>query len=41
MLEKLLVELEEVDLGIGPDIIPPIIQVIMVYHPIFIVMVII
>ena len=30
--------LVEVDLGIGPDLLPPIIQVIMVDHIIFIVM---
>ena len=40
MLEKLLKALGEVGLGIGPDLIPPIIQVIMADHHIFIVMVI-
>ena len=40
MLEKVLMELEEVDLGIGPTLFPPIIQVIMVYHLVLIVMVI-
>ena len=40
MLEKVLIELEEVDLGIGPALLPPIIYVIMVDHLVFIVMVI-
>ena len=40
MLDKRFIELGEVDLGTGPDLLPPIIQVIMVDHMIFIVMVI-
>ena len=40
MLEKLLMALGEVDIYLGPSLIPRIIQVIMVDHLIFIVMVI-
>ena len=40
MLYKVLMELGGVDLGLGPALLPPIIQVIMVGHLIFIVMVI-
>ena len=40
MLEKVLMVLGEVDLGLGPSLLPPIIQVIMVDHLVFIVMVI-
>ena len=38
MLDKLLMALGEVDLGLVPALIPPIIQEIMVYHLVFIVM---
>ena len=38
MLDKLLMALVELDLGLGPAVLPPIIQVIMVYHLVFIVM---
>ena len=40
MLEEVLMMLGEVDLGLGRDLLPPIIQGIMVDHLIFIVMVI-
>ena len=40
MLEKQLMDLGEVDLGLGPALLPTTIQGIMVYHLIFIVMVI-
>ena len=40
MLEKVLVVLGELDLGFGPARLPPIIQVIMLDHLVFIVMVI-
>ena len=40
MLEKMLIELVEVGIGIGPALLPPIIYVIMVDHLVFIVMVI-
>ena len=32
MLDKVLMVLVEVDLGLGPAFLPPIIQVIMVHH---------
>ena len=35
MMDKMLMELGEVDLGLGPALLPPIIQVIMVYHLIY------
>ena len=38
MLDKVLIELGEVYIGIRPTLIPPIIQMIMVDHLIFIVM---
>ena len=38
MLEKVLMALVEVDFGLGPDLLPTIIQVIMVDHMGFIVM---
>ena len=40
MLEKALMALVEVDIGIGPALLPPIIQVTMVDHLVSIVMVI-
>ena len=40
MQEKMLMALGEVDLGLGPALLPPIIKVIMVDHLVFIVMVI-
>ena len=40
MLEKVLMAFGEVDLGIGPALIPPIIQMIVADHQGFIVMVI-
>ena len=40
MLEKLLMTLGEVDIGLGPAPLIPIIRVMMVYHLVFIVMVI-
>ena len=38
MLDKVLMMLGQVDLGIGLALLPPIIQVIMVYHLVLIVM---
>ena len=40
MLEKVLMALGEVDISLGPALLPSIIQVIMVDHLVFIVMVI-
>ena len=40
MLYTVLMVLGEVDLGLGPALLPPIIQVIMLDHLVFIVMVI-
>ena len=40
MLDKMLMALGEVDIGLGPSILPPIIQVIMLDHLVFIVMMI-
>ena len=40
ILDKVLVALVEVDIGIGPSFIPPIIQVIMLDNLVFIVLVI-
>ena len=39
MLEKVLMALVEVDLGLGPSLLPPIIQMILVDQLVFIVMV--
>ena len=36
ILEKVLMELGEVDLGLGPDLLPTIIQAIMVDHMVYI-----
>ena len=40
ILEKVLMTMGEVNTGLRPDLIPPIIQVILVYHHVFISMVI-
>ena len=40
MMDKVLMDMGEVDLGHVPALLPPIIQVILVYHMTFIVMVI-
>ena len=39
ILEKLLTVIGKLGIGIRPDLIPPIIQVTLVYHQVFIVMV--
>ena len=38
MLEKVLIVMLEVDIGLRPALLPPVIQVILVYHHVFIVM---